>query len=112
LVQRHFIERPPGRGLRPEDADDLSQELMIELRQKLSIYDDGQRFRTWLKSVVNNFLATWWRGRERRVGAEGSGKSEVLRQLEDLAAPDSVGEVPGQVQRSLEEDGRRVLSPK
>jgi RNA polymerase sigma-70 factor (ECF subfamily) len=98
------------RGLRPDDADDLTQELMIELRQKLPKYDSGQRFRPWLKAVVNNFLSTWWRDRERRVGAEGTGKSEVLRQLEELAAPDSVGEVLDQVQRSLEEDGRRVAA--
>jgi RNA polymerase sigma factor (sigma-70 family) len=98
------------RGLRPDDADDLSQDLMIELRQKLSKYDVGQRFRPWLKAVVNNFLATWWRHRQRRIGAEGTGNSEVLRQLEELAAPDSVNEVLDQVQRSLEEDGRRVTA--
>jgi RNA polymerase sigma-70 factor (ECF subfamily) len=98
------------RGLRPDDADDLSQDLMIELRQKLSKYDGGHRFRPWLKAVVNNFLATWWRYRQRQIGAEGTGKSEVLRQLEDLAAPDSVNEVLDQVQRSLEEDGRRVAA--
>jgi RNA polymerase sigma-70 factor (ECF subfamily) len=96
------------RGLRPDDADDLTQDLMIELREKLAKYDRAQRFRPWLKAVVNNFLSTWWRERERRIGAEGSGKSEVQRRLEDLAAAESVGEVLESLHRSLTEDGRRV----
>jgi RNA polymerase sigma-70 factor (ECF subfamily) len=98
------------RGLGPDDADDLTQDLVLVLRDKLARYDRGQRFRPWLKAVVNNFLTTWWRERERRIGAEGTGKSEVLRRLEGLAAPDSVGEILDQVQRSLEEDGRRVAA--
>jgi RNA polymerase sigma-70 factor (ECF subfamily) len=98
------------RGLRADDADDLTQDLMIELRDKLSKFDRGQRFRPWLKAVVNNFLSTWWRERERRLGAEGTGKSEVLLRLEELAAPDSVGEVLDDLHRSLGEDGRRVVS--
>jgi RNA polymerase sigma-70 factor (ECF subfamily) len=96
------------RGLRPDDADDLTQDLMIELRERLSKYDRGQRFRPWLKAVVNNFLTTWWRDRERRIGAEGTGKSDVLRWLKDLSAPDSVGEVLDSLHRSLGADGRRV----
>jgi RNA polymerase sigma-70 factor (ECF subfamily) len=98
------------RGLRPDDADDLLQDLMIELRQKLLKYDRGQRFRPWLKAVVSNFLSTWWRNRGRRVGAEGTGRSEVLRQLEDLAEPESVAEVLDSLHRSLDEDGRRVTA--
>jgi RNA polymerase sigma-70 factor (ECF subfamily) len=98
------------RGLRPEDADDLTQDLMIELREKLAKYDRFQRFRPWLKAVVNNFLATWWRERERRVGTEGTGRSEALRRLEDLAAAESVGEVLDSLHRSLADDGRRVAA--
>jgi RNA polymerase sigma-70 factor (ECF subfamily) len=98
------------RGLRPDDADDLTQDLMIELREKLAKYDRGQRFRPWLKAVVNNFLTAWWRNRERRIGALGTGKSEVLRRLQELAAPESVGEVLDSLHRSLGEDGRRVAA--
>jgi RNA polymerase sigma-70 factor (ECF subfamily) len=98
------------RGLRADDADDLTQDLMIDLRDKLSNYDRGRPFRPWLKAVVNNFLTTWWRERERRIGAEGSARSEVLRRLEGLAAPDSVSEVLDSLHRSLGEDGRRVAA--
>jgi RNA polymerase sigma factor (sigma-70 family) len=98
------------RGLRPDDADDLTQDLMIELPQKLAKYDPAQRFRPWLKAVVNNFLSTWWRDRERRVGAEGSGNSEVLRRLEKLAAPESVGEVLDSLSHSLGDDGQQAAA--
>jgi RNA polymerase sigma-70 factor (ECF subfamily) len=115
--QRFFERYAPAvrqwclrRGLRPDDADDLTQDLMIALRARLANYDPGQRFRPWLKAVVNNFLATWWRDRGRRVGAEGTGNSGVLRRLEELAEPESVAEVLDALHRSLEEDGRRVTA--
>jgi RNA polymerase sigma-70 factor (ECF subfamily) len=54
-------------GLRPEEALDLVQDVMLTLLQKLPEfeYDPQRRFRSWLKTLLMNK----WRDRLRRLAA-------------------------------------------
>jgi len=54
-------------GMRPEDARDLVQDVMLTLLKKLPEfeYNPQQRFRAWLKTVLMNK----WRDRMRRQAA-------------------------------------------
>jgi RNA polymerase sigma factor (sigma-70 family) len=57
------------RGLSPDDADDLTQDVLLKLFQQLPHYrHDPARgqFRSWLKTVVNNTLIDFWRRQQQR----------------------------------------------
>lgn len=57
------------RGLSPDDAEDLTQDVLLKLFQQLPHYrHDPARgqFRGWLKTVVNNALIDFWRRQQRR----------------------------------------------
>jgi RNA polymerase sigma-70 factor (ECF subfamily) len=74
----------------PEDAEDLSQEVMAILVRKLPEFQhNGQQgaFRNWLRTVTVNQLRLLWRIRKGKPA--GRGGSDVAQMLDQLADPES-----------------------
>ncbi len=72
------------------DADDLTQEVLAVLAQKVPAFAHNRRmgaFRTWLRKVAANKLGDYLRAARRQV-PEGAadGPAPVLEQLEDPAS--------------------------
>src|SRR6516162_11806038 len=75
------------RGLPPDGAEDLTQDILLKLFQQLPRYrHDPARgqFRGWLKAVVNNALTDFWR----RAGGDAVGGTAFLARAADLATPE------------------------
>jgi RNA polymerase sigma-70 factor (ECF subfamily) len=73
-------------GLRPPDAADLVQDVLLLLYQKLPefTYDPQHSFRAWLRTVLLNK----WREKHRRRAGPGVRADE--KALADLAEPDAL----------------------
>jgi RNA polymerase sigma-70 factor (ECF subfamily) len=73
------------RGLQPQDAADLVQDVFTVLVQKLPefTYDPGKSFRNWLRTVLFNK----WRDRWRSPSLPVRGGEEALA---EVAAPDDL----------------------
>jgi RNA polymerase sigma-70 factor (ECF subfamily) len=77
-------------ALQASDADDLVQEVLTVVVRELSQFQHNRRagaFRRWLRTILVNRLRDFWRARQHRPVAAGG--SDLLRQLEELAEPDS-----------------------
>ena len=84
------------RGLSPDGAEDLTQDVLLKLFQQLPHYNhDPSRgqFRSWLKAVVNNALTDFWRRQRRRPERGGVGGTAFLERLGELASPEPAGEL-------------------
>jgi len=84
------------RGLPPDGAEDLTQDVLLKLFQQLPRYrHDPARgqFRGWLKAVVNNVLTDFWRRHRRRPECAAVGGTAFLERLGDLANPEAGGEL-------------------
>lgn len=84
-------------GLQPADIDEVTSVVLGKLVQSLAgfEYDPGQRFRGWLRVVVDNTVKDFWRSRRRRPGTIGSGDTAAYQRLEQVQAPADTN-VPGQ----------------
>lgn len=73
-------------GLQEADALDVTQGVLIRLADKMStfVYDPGQSFRAWLKTMTRNAWTDFWR--QQRRGTRGSGDSKMLAVLETVEA--------------------------
>jgi|SRR5579884_2037159 len=74
----------------PQDAEDLSQEVMAVVVQELPHFQHNQQigaFRHWLRTVTVNRLRILWRTRQGRDVATGD--SKFAQMLEQLADPTS-----------------------
>src|SRR5512137_2781621 len=69
LVQRHQ-DRVYGMALRaagkPEDAEDLAQEIFLSVFRGLEGFKGGAQFTTWLYRIAWNRCADWLRRNRRR----------------------------------------------
>src|SRR5947209_705330 len=84
------------RGLGPDGAEDLTQDVLLKLFQQLPLYSHDPsrgRFRGWLKAVVNNALTDFWRRQRRRPERGGVGGTAFQERLGDLASPEAAGEL-------------------
>jgi RNA polymerase sigma-70 factor (ECF subfamily) len=84
------------RGLSPDGAEDLTQDVLLKLFQQLPQYShDPSRgqFRGWLKAVVNNALTDFWRQQRRRPERGGVGGTAFLESLDDLESPEPADEL-------------------
>jgi RNA polymerase sigma-70 factor (ECF subfamily) len=91
------------RGLRGDDAEDLTQDVLLKLFQHLPAHRHDPtrgRFRSWLKAVVNNTLTDYWRRRGPDRGAVGG--TEFLARAAEVASPDAARELS----EALEERAR------
>jgi RNA polymerase sigma-70 factor (ECF subfamily) len=73
-------------NLQPADADDVTQEVLAKLAQKMRsfAYDASGSFRAWLKTVVHHTWSDFLQGR--RLHDLGSGDSRVLGLLHSVEA--------------------------
>jgi RNA polymerase sigma-70 factor (ECF subfamily) len=77
-------------GLRPEDCEDLAQEILVAVVKGLPEFSHtGNRgaFRAWMRTITVNRTRNFWKARSGREAA--SGDSGLLRMLNDLEDPDS-----------------------
>ena len=74
-----------NRRLTPVDAEDVTQNVLLRLAQKLEQfeYDSNQSFRGWLRRVTENAITDYVRARKR---AQAKGGSSVLLLLAEQPA--------------------------
>ncbi len=76
-----------SQGVQQQDADDVQQEVLTMLAEKISTFrHNGRRgaFRTWLRRVTVNRLRQHWQARQRNPGAHaGPDLSELAHELAD-----------------------------
>jgi RNA polymerase sigma-70 factor (ECF subfamily) len=100
------------RGLSPEGAEDLTQDVLLKLFQQLPHYrHDPSRgqFRGWLKAVVNNALTDYWRRQRRRPERGGVGGTAFLERLGDLASPEPAGELSTMIEEHARTTAAEIL---
>jgi RNA polymerase sigma-70 factor (ECF subfamily) len=95
-------------GLQPADADDIRGAVLSQLVQALRTfrYDPARRFRGYLKQVVDNAIASYWRTIRMRpgwVGAGGDAGGELPGSLGELGA-----ELDERIQEHAEEISRKL----
>jgi RNA polymerase sigma-70 factor, ECF subfamily len=77
-------------GVRPQDAEDLVQEVLGMVVRELPGFEHNQRpgaFRAWLRASLLNRLRAFWRARRSRPIALGGGAADSeLNELEDPEA--------------------------
>jgi len=77
-------------GVRPQDAEDLVQEVLSVVVRELPGFEHNRRpgaFRAWLRSSLLNRLRAFWRARRGRPAAPGGGEADSdLERLEDSEA--------------------------
>jgi RNA polymerase sigma-70 factor (ECF subfamily) len=95
-------------GLGRDDADEVSAAVLAKLVQALRtfVYDPGHRFRSWLKTVVENQVRDFRRQCVRRRGDRASGHPDIHRALEQIEAPGAVEDLVDSLDQRLEHDLR------
>ena len=99
------------RGLPPDAAEDLTQDVLLKLFRHLPRYrHDPARgqFRGWLKTVVNNALTDFWRRQQGRP-ERGVGGTAFLERLGDLASPEAAAELSGAIEDRSRTTAAEVL---
>jgi RNA polymerase sigma-70 factor (ECF subfamily) len=79
-----------GRRLQEADAEDVTQQVLMKLAQRLQTftYDPSRRFRAWLQTVALNAWRDFIDSRHHRDAATGD--SRVLDMLESVQARDEL----------------------
>src|SRR6202011_1715359 len=78
---------------------------------KINTYDPARGgFRGWLKTVVDNAVKDFLRGRGRRPGDQGAGDSNVAELLQAIAQPESVDSLVQELDTSLRRDLDEILA--
>jgi RNA polymerase sigma factor (sigma-70 family) len=86
----------------PEDAEDVTQEILIKLLTTLSTFQGRSRFRTWLYRIAVNHVLNMKRSRAEEVGYTFEVYGRGLRSAPDLDLPDP-NSVPADVQLLVDE---------
>jgi RNA polymerase sigma-70 factor (ECF subfamily) len=100
------------RGLPPDGAEDLTQDILLKLFQQLPHYHHDPargQFRGWLKAVVNNALTDFWRRQQQRPERGGVGGTTFLERLGDLASPESTAELSSAIEDQAQTIAAEVL---
>jgi RNA polymerase sigma-70 factor (ECF subfamily) len=97
--------------LQDADVEDVTQKVLERLFTKINNYDPGRGgFRGWLKTVVDNAVKDFLRGRGRRPGDQGSGNSDVTELLQAIAQPETVDSLVQELDTSLRCDLAEILA--
>jgi RNA polymerase sigma factor (sigma-70 family) len=86
----------------PEDAEDVTQEILIKVITKLSTFEGRSRFSTWLYRVVVRHILNLKRGRAEAVGWTFSRYGESLDATPDTELPDPAA-VPADLKLLVDE---------
>lgn len=70
----------------PAEADDLTQDVLVQVIRKLDSFEGSSRFTTWLYTVTRNAAADRFRRTGRRE--EVTGQLAASERLESTASPD------------------------
>src|SRR5215470_12991345 len=73
-----------GRGVPPSCVEDLTQEVLLLLSQRLPLYHhepERGRFRSWLQAVVHNVVTDFWRRQRRLPECVSVGDASLLERL-------------------------------
>ncbi|HEY7310950.1 MAG TPA: sigma-70 family RNA polymerase sigma factor [Gemmataceae bacterium] len=100
------------RGLPPDGAEDLTQDILLKLFQQLPHYKhDPKRgqFRAWLKVLVNNTVTDFGRRRQRQPERGGVGGTAFLERLAALASPEATTELSGAIEDQAQTIAAEVL---
>jgi RNA polymerase sigma-70 factor (ECF subfamily) len=96
-------------GLRDDEADDVSQEVLAILWRKLSTYDSSKRFRPWLKTVARRAVVAYLNKKQRAGGVSAS--SGALERLATCEAQDDLAaRVDTEYERELLEKAMRHVA--
>ena len=87
---------------RPEDAEDVTQEILIKVITKLSTFEGRSRFSTWLYRLVVNHILNMKRGRSESAGWTFDRYGQSLDATPDLELPDP-NTVPADLQLLVDE---------
>ena len=74
--------------LKPDDADDVTQEVLLALSSNIGAFAHNGRagaFRAWIKGILIHRLRRFWSARERQPPAKGG--SDMNRRLAELDDP-------------------------
>jgi RNA polymerase sigma factor (sigma-70 family) len=105
---RHWCER---QGLQKVDVDDVTQIVLLRVFTKLATYDAGRgNFRGWLKTVVENAVRDFVRGRGRRPGDVGSGDSDVLKIIQNIEQPENTASLVDELSTSMQRDLNAIVA--
>ncbi len=67
----------------PQDAEDVLQEVFIQVYRSLSTYDPAKgAFTTWLHRITTNTCLNWHRGRKRRPSSVSMNRVDPSRLVE------------------------------
>jgi RNA polymerase sigma-70 factor (ECF subfamily) len=108
-----LIRRWCGRfGLQDADVDDVSQRVLQRVFTRIGTYDParGERFRGWLKTVVENAVRDLLRSCGRRPADRGAGDSRVLQLLKEVARPETVDLLVKELDISLQRDLAEIVA--
>ena len=86
----------------PQDAEDITQEILIKVLTKLSTFERRSNFRTWLYRIVVNHVLNMKRSRAEQVEWTFTRYAEGLDSAVDAELPDTKA-VPADVQLLVDE---------
>lgn len=88
-------------------AEDLTQEIFLQVHRSLESYDPARDIRPWLFSIATNKVRDHWRSRRHREeqgeeSAEQEGLAEMLSAMDPPEARLSASEVEERVRQAIE----------
>jgi RNA polymerase sigma-70 factor (ECF subfamily) len=97
--------------LQAADLDDVCQQVLKRVFTSVGTYDAqrGDRFRGWLKTVVENVVRDLARTAGRRPGDRGSGDSDVVQALQEIAEPETISNLADELDGSLQRDMAEIV---
>lgn len=105
FVRRHTatVHRWMARSVGEQDADDLTQEVLLKAYRGLSKFRGEAPPRAWLASIADNAVKNRYRsrGRFRRIFAGST---------DEDSAPDPVGSEPGPEERARARESREFVT--
>jgi RNA polymerase sigma-70 factor (ECF subfamily) len=93
-----------ARGLADDDAEEVTSKVLEKLVVTMAEfrYDPQQRFRSWLRTEVNNAVLDLWRARARHPADHGAGGSAWLSALHVVEAEPDTAELVEDLDNDLQ----------
>jgi len=100
------------RGLPPEGAEDMTQDILLKLFQQLPQYrhdPEKGHFRSWLKVFVNNAVTDFRRRQSRRPDRVGVGGTAFMKRLNALASLEATTELSSALEDQAQTIAAEIL---